>query len=132
MEFEDMTKLKDNYMDLKKTKIQLERSLESTNKQYHKDKTFYTSELKRERAMMLNDKEKRKEHGITNNESWKLKINELTASKEIQIEENLKEREDTIADLEKQIRDMGLDIESLHWDLKINLAFVTEIKGSVI
>lgn len=123
MDKKDMHELRKNYIELKKSKLKFQRSLKNIRSGYAKDKTFYTNQIKSRRLEMLNNKELREEHGITNNKSWEQKIKDLTLNDEINMENLLKEKEDEIQSIEENVEDLNIDIENVKMELLINMEY---------
>ena len=124
MEKNDIIKVKTNYINLKRSKKDLEQNLETLKKNYQKDKAFHNGQLKNRRLEMLNDKELRDSQGFSNQKAWEAEINKQTYPDEQKIDELLQDREDEIKGMEENLKNLTLDIESLRWDMVIELTYV--------
>jgi len=125
MDLKQLHELRNSLRNLKVRKLEKEHKIRELTEQVATKKARDMAGLKQRRLDLLNDKDLRARHNITNQKDWKVKINtQLTKDAESTIERKYVETEDIISAMQEDISFIRIKQADMEWELRIELAFV--------
>jgi hypothetical protein len=125
MDLNKMHELRNSFRNMKVRKLEKEHKIRKLTEQVQTKKVRDMAGLKQRRLDLLNDKDLRARHNITNQKDWKVKIDtQLTKDAESTIERKYVETDDIITALREDMDFIRIKLSDMEWELRIELAFV--------
>ena len=125
MDLNKMHELRNSFRNMKVRKLEKEHKIRKLTEQVQTKKARDMAGLKQRRLDLLNDKDLRARHNITNQKDWKVKIDtQLTKDAESTIERKYVETDDIITALREDMDFIRIKLSDMEWELRIELAFV--------